>query len=104
MIEAKIYLDSWVSFDEEALAWQGQITGNQAKELIEFADHHIYELKLSPIGISLHDDIIETPTNKIKELLIMANLEWYNEGKGYLTKNGAILYSALLYKLKEETK
>ena len=104
MIKAEIYLDSWVCFDEEALAWQGQITVDQAKELIEFADHHIYELKLSPIGFSLYDDIIETPTVKIKELLIMADLEWYNEGKGYLTDDGAKFYSALLYKLKEETK
>lgn len=87
MIEAEIYLDSWVCFDEEALAWSGQITCHQAMELIPFAEHMMCELKLSPIGYSDQDEI-ETPTQKIKEMVIMADLEWYRENKGYLTDDG----------------
>lgn len=86
MIEAEIYLDSWVCFDKYALAWQGQITYQQAMDLIPFAEHMIYKLKLSPIVYTETFKI--TPTNQIKQMIIMADLEWYREGKGYLTDAG----------------
>ena len=102
MIEAKIYLDSWVCFDKEALAWEGQITKEQVKELIDYADHLIWELELSPIGYSL-GELPKTPTKKIIEIMLMSELEWYNEGRGYLSEIGAIYYSNKLKELKEET-
>lgn len=87
MIEAEIFLDSWKLFDKYALAWSGLITCQQAMELIPFAEELICDLKLNPIGFTNMDEI-KIPTQKIKEIIIMKDLEWFREGKGYLTNDG----------------
>ena len=101
MIEAEIYLNSWVCFDKMGLAQKGQITGKQTIDLIPFAEVMMCELKLSPIGYS-EKETIETPTNRIKQMIIMAELEWYEKDKSYLTEEGLKWALDLLNKLDHE--
>ena len=96
------HLDDQKLNRKKGIITEGQITKEQVKELIDYADHLIWELELSPIGYSL-GELPKTPTKKIIEIMLMSELEWYNEGRGYLSEIGAIYYSNKLKELKEET-